>query len=508
MNATLLSTQTKERVLTAYPESMEEKLNLGYRTGTAVKFNERGNLLAIGCYDGIIKIYDFDTCSEIIELSSNEDDGIVGHTSIISCIDWFKNYRYLLSSGYDNKVMVWDIIEKEPINTFEFESPMLKSYINPTNQDLILCCPTYEIPELINIRTGKRTPLPITKYEFKAKSKHDFIGGRFTVDGKYIFIGNSVGQIIVIDVNTLQIVRYGTQPVTNPFHISEDININLKSKQVQNRMYAISQLEFSKKGNYIAVNCNVSIQIFRYFIHEDKVDNQVRKSVNFYLLHEFKPVVAGETYLHCHFSGTVSNNDSNYLIASNGANIYIYDYVNGGELVKLLECPYRESILCMEWHPQNFKYIKPTIAVSTKGGCIYIWSRNIPENWSAFAPDFDEIEINETYIEREEEYDMEDETDEENDSNKNQTENHSNQQNGQELIDIFTIPPSELEYVEIPIEPIKDSDMRMLLKIQDENDYEPAPTTQKRKRNSKKKNTKKKKKQENLSSSDSEYIDD
>lgn len=46
------------------------------------------------------------------------------------------------------------------------------------------------------------------------------------------------------------------------------------------------------------------------------------------------------------------------------------------------------------------------IAAGLDSGAIYQWSTTVSEGWSAFAPDFVELEENQEYEEREDEFDI------------------------------------------------------------------------------------------------------
>ena len=113
--------------------------------------------------------------------------------------------------------------------------------------------------------------------------------------------------------------------------------------------------------------------------------------------HKFQDVVNRLSWNHVAFSAT-----GEFVTASTFMNhdIYVWERSHGS-LVKILEGP-KEELGVVEWHPN-----KPmVVACGLESGGIYVWSIVTPQKWSALAPDFQEVEENVEYVEREDEYDI------------------------------------------------------------------------------------------------------
>ena len=84
---------------------------------------------------------------------------------------------------------------------------------------------------------------------------------------------------------------------------------------------------------------------------------------------------------------------SEHVIASSASQteqqLYVWDL--HGHLTKTLEGP-KDGATSFVCHPS-----RPILACCSRSGALYLWSKLYSENWSAFAPDFKELEENQEY---------------------------------------------------------------------------------------------------------------
>ncbi|KAK9695470.1 chromatin binding protein, variant 3 [Basidiobolus ranarum] len=250
-----------------------------------------------------------------------------------------------------------------------------------------------------------------------ANSGLDYVSeGTFNRKGDRIYTGSSRGYLNIIDMDTKKIT-YSTRATSS----------------------TIKHIQFSHKGKDMLLNSND--RVIRMYTLDDEGNPQLE--------HKFQDLVN-----RIQWNQTTFSNDDDYVIGASAHkaehNIYVWDK-NMANLIKILEGP-KEPLRDLTWHPK-----RPIIASVSTYGMVYVWTRSPNESWSAFAPDFKELEENAEYEEREDEFDV-------------ISENQSSKLNDLEenlLIDVVTIDKpftngsEELseEMFFIPVRPEKDNDI-------------------------------------------------
>ncbi|XP_018458222.1 protein RBL isoform X2 [Raphanus sativus] len=436
-----------------FPEVIEEYLEHGVIK--CVAFNHRGSLLAAGCADGSCVIWDFETRGIAKELRDNDC------AAAITSVSWSKYGHRLLVSAADKSLTLWDVSTGEKIARTTLQQTPLHARLNPglTSPSLCLACPLSSAPMIVDFEIGCTTLLPVYVPEMmpdvllapQQRSKCSESGPPFSPAaacfnkcGDLVYVGNAKGEILIVDYKSVKVLAL--VPVSGGS--------------------AVKNIVFSRNGKYLLTNSHDRIiRIYENLLPakdvlrslEDlgkNVDGGVDgveklKAVGskcLTLFREFQDLVTK-----MHWKAPCFSGDGEWVVGGSACKgehkIYIWD--RAGHLVKILEGP-KEALIDLAWHP-----VHPVIVSVSLTGLVYIWAKDYTENWSAFAPDFKELEENEEYVEREDEFDLMPETGKVKVSSVNEDEEVDIETVEKDAFSDSDMSVEELRY--LPAEPIPDT---------------------------------------------------
>ncbi|KAK6120844.1 hypothetical protein DH2020_045414 [Rehmannia glutinosa] len=364
---------------------------------------EGSNLPAAGCSDGSCVIWDFETRG--IAKVFRDKDCIAAITSVC----WSKYGHCILASAADKSLTLWDVVKGEKIAQTTLQQTPLQARLHPgsSTPSICLACPLSSAPMIVDLHTATTTVLPVSLSD---TGNGALPSPCFNKCGDLVYVGNSKGEILIIDHESIQIRGIFPTPGSA----------------------VIKNISFSRTGQYLLTNSNDrTIRIYENLLplkgglkaldklyHELAEQDEVEKlkavgSRCLVLFREFQ-----DSITKVHWKAPCFSGDGEWVVggsASKGEHkIYIWD--RAGHLVKILEGP-KEALIDLAWHP-----VHPIVVSVSLTGLVYIWAKDYTENWSAFAPDFKELEENEEYVEREDEFDLVPETEKVKDSDINEDE--------------------------------------------------------------------------------------
>lgn len=246
------------------------------------------------------------------------------------------------------------------------------------------------------------------------------------------------GDSIILGSNQGWISVYNTSTLTLQYIFPIAINTSKTAPRMYTSM-SILQLTMSRQGNKLAANCQPTksggyvIKLFGRTQNinnnnnnhksisnntgNDNIDISSKNNINhndnniidlnqWQYIREYRDPVAQHRWLHASFNGS-----SDHLVSTtqtqNGYSIHIWNSsiydIHDNLLLSTLEFrapDQRPTDLTI--HPYKSLYVIPL----DPSGSVYFYNKQYMQNWTSFAPKFEELTNNEEYVEKEDEFDI------------------------------------------------------------------------------------------------------
>lgn len=167
-------------------------------------------MLAVGCSDGRLIIWDF--------LTRGITKVISADCSPIYCISWSKKSDLIATSSTDNTVCIWHTATGRCRTRIScIQSLILKIQFHPRDSSYLLICPMKHPPVLID-QNGDHTIVTIDD------EPYDIIS-TFDRKGEHIILGNSRGLIMIKTFADLKVV--------SSFRVTTGTNTNTVLRHIE-----------------------------------------------------------------------------------------------------------------------------------------------------------------------------------------------------------------------------------------------------------------------------------
>ncbi|AAS53366.1 AFL006Cp [Eremothecium gossypii ATCC 10895] len=362
-------------VLKEYPETLTYTFEIPLQCD-CLEFSPGGDYLAVGCSNGSLVIYDMDTKKPISVLGNHGG----GHVRAVQSVAWSQCGRYLWSSSRDWRVKMWDLAAVGRQNQeYMFDGPVWMCRVLAGPQPRCIATVVEERwALLVDFSAGAADVREVRDpAEDAAEDRGNTLVTCLHPRAQDVVItGTSKGWVVIY--------RLLADGGFHALHSEFISNCNIKN------------IEVAPYGERMAINCSDrTIRQYALVLHDTSASLQLE--------HKYQDVINKLQWNSVAFS----NHAGEYLVASahgsSAHDLYVWETASG-TLVRVLEGP-EEELLDIDWNYYNMSIASNGL----ESGNVYVWSIVIPPKWSALAPDFEEVEENIEYREKEDEFDQLDE---------------------------------------------------------------------------------------------------
>lgn len=439
------------------PRGIEEVLEQD--SGTCMRFNRHGNLLAVGTRSGQVILWDFDTLSIACVLAESKG---ASHEVTSLSFPAPRNGSMVLVSFANGLVRLYDTLSRSVASEIQFDVPITQALAHPKRPAVAIVVPRNSHPLVLHMRRGvyearaqqfncvhdpkqliyflaspqqrdvlgESVPLQMPQRPKNAFGNHIMA----TVPNKEDFVMSTVLCTPEEFEEGVSKENSGTRrksPFCVAFTRSAEFilrggqtglirTFKLEQNSASNRTYfspvctsvvvvpgksPIRSIQLTFKGNNVLVNS--LDRSMRLFFLDQILEPPTKDRHHPPVMHLNTTFAEHVNKVQCQ-SACFSRDGDFVLGGMDGTDhrIHVWRAVDGF-LDLTLEGP-RERIVEILWHP-----VRPVFTSLSASGSVYVWMKNFTENWSAFAAEFNELEANEEYVEAEDEFDLKDPEDEE-----------------------------------------------------------------------------------------------
>ena len=437
-------------------EVLEESLQRGRATCAA--FNRRGTLLAAGTAAGVVEIWDFETRAVARELfdasaarrrersepsgsdppSGGLDSGFeptpVG--AAVLSVHWSVDGARIIASCADGSVTVWDVRESDVVFRATFDAPLHDVRFSPTNASLALAAPSDDGPMTFALGRGRRrAPLPTMPGHVDVPSlvcripsagvvRENASPGHavFSASGAHAFVAGARGVVTVVETATGDIVQACKVPDTALIKRLE-LSVCGKHLLVLGNGRTVASYDVDERGGAARLRDGAaslgdagetrkppsSVNAFALVENEhtdderdDDAQDDVAKNQKDGVL------IPARVFAHAasrgQWSAAAFSHDARFVAAasSGGAHeLHVWRRETGVVRCVAVGAEASKGVAQIVPHPTRALFV-----CLGSNGVMYVWSRAFAEKWSAFEPGFVELDDNEAYVEREDEFDV------------------------------------------------------------------------------------------------------